>query len=145
MQRSQQENGLPGEQYPYNPQGQGQQERHPLLRRHLIVSSLCLIGAALLLIMTSFSADSIFPVFALLGVSLAFPCLLIGIVLGISGSVTGIVGILEHLDHPGCVDYLSAQSTFRIASTQCRAHVSDLARNASAPAANFKEHRYDRN
>jgi O-antigen/teichoic acid export membrane protein len=71
---------------------------HPLLQRYPAFISLLLITSALLLVIVSCNAKNIFPVFALIGTSPALPCLLLACVLGICGTLTSIVSILEYVD-----------------------------------------------
>jgi len=80
-----------------------------LLRQHPVLFSLCMIGGALLLLIAGFNANNVFPMFAFIGVSISLPCLLLGIVLGISGILTGIIGVLEYFDRPAAAYRLAYQ------------------------------------
>ena len=71
---------------------------HPLLQRYPALISLLLLIGALLLTMASFSAPTLFPVSALGGTSPALLCLVLACVLGISGTLTSIISILEYVD-----------------------------------------------
>lgn len=114
------------------------QERHPLLRQHPVLFSLCMIGGALLLlIIAGFNANNVFPMFTFIGVSISLPCLLLGIVLGISGILTGIIGILEYFDRPAAAYRLAYQPINRPVAQRCRENCIDTLKS--------KEHRYDRN
>lgn len=98
--------------------GRHWQGRHPLLQRHPVLVSLCLISSALLLAMVSYFADTLFPVLAFIGASPTLPCLLLAWVLGTCGILTSIINIIEHVE-------------------QRRAYV--------IVSPNLKEQRYDRN
>ena len=71
---------------------------HPLLQRYPALISLFLLMGALFLIIVSFNTSMLFPVFALSGTSPALPCLLLACVLGISGTLTSIISIIEYVD-----------------------------------------------
>jgi len=92
--------------------------RHPLLQRHPILVSLCLISGALLLAISSYFADTLFPVLAFIGALPTLPCLLLAWVLGTCGILISIISIIEYVE-------------------QLRAYV------IVSPA--LKEQRYDRN
>lgn len=115
---------------------------HPLLRQHPLLFSLFLMSGALFLIIASFNADSIFPMFTLIGVSPALLCLLLGVILGISGSLTGIIGVLEHLDHPSDAITGVAHMPVFIAQKPAR---SERLKSPEGDTPNYKEHRYDCN
>ena len=66
--------------------------------RHRTIISLVLLGAALVLGATSFFTDSLFPLLSLLGIPSAQLCLTFAFVLGISGVVTSIIGMIERID-----------------------------------------------
>lgn len=112
------------------------QIRHPLLKRHPILYALAMIGGAILIILAGFSADVLFPLLARIGVSIALPCLLLGIVVGISGILAGIIGTLEYLD-----EQRAAYAFAYHASNQTLPGTRERRANCLHP----KEHRYDRN
>ena len=74
------------------------QKTHPLLQRYPAVISLVLLLGAFLLTIASFNASILFPIFALSGTSPALPCLVLACVLGVSGTLTSIISILEYVD-----------------------------------------------
>ena len=69
-----------------------------LLQRHPVLLPLFLLGCASIAGITSLSSESVFPLFNLLGISALFPYLSLTIILGITGIVTGIIGVLEWAD-----------------------------------------------
>jgi hypothetical protein len=87
----------------YNPpsgrQYKGRLQRHILLRRHPVLVPVALSGCALALCVMSFYANSLFPLLALVGIPSQLLCLLLALVLGISGILTSIVGLIERMDH----------------------------------------------
>jgi hypothetical protein len=76
----------------------GRLQRHIVLRRHPVLVPVVLSGCALALCVVSFYANSLFPLFTLIGVPSQLLCLLLALVLGISGILTSIVGLIEHMD-----------------------------------------------
>ncbi|MBA2680722.1 MAG: hypothetical protein H0U76_20295 [Ktedonobacteraceae bacterium] len=75
-----------------------------LLRQHPILLPVVLIGSATGLCMSSFFADTLFPVLAFLGVAPALVCLSVALVLGIVGILTGIISLIERFE-PGSSTY----------------------------------------
>lgn len=78
----------------------GRLQRHALLRRHPVLVPVTLSGSALVLCVVSFYANSLFPLLTWVGIPSQLLCLLIALVLGISGILTSIVGLIERMD--GC-------------------------------------------
>jgi hypothetical protein len=76
----------------------GKLPRHIMLRQHPVLVPVVLSGCALALCVGSFYANSLFPLFALIGVPSQLVCLLLALVLGISGILTSIVGLIERMD-----------------------------------------------
>jgi VIT1/CCC1 family predicted Fe2+/Mn2+ transporter len=73
-------------------------ERNYLLKRHpVLVPVLLLLGAGLAS-SASFSAGNVFPLLTLLGIPSNVLCLSVALVLGITGILTSIIGILEYID-----------------------------------------------
>jgi len=63
-----------------------------------VLAPVLFLGSAAALFIASFPADSLFPVLTFIGVHPAFLCLLLAVVLGISGMLAGIVYIIERID-----------------------------------------------
>jgi hypothetical protein len=76
----------------------GRLQRHILLRRHPVLVPVVLSGCALALCIVSFYPNSLFPLLALIGVPSQLLCLLLALVLGISGILTSIVGLIERME-----------------------------------------------
>jgi hypothetical protein len=74
------------------------QRRHPLLQRHPVLVPSILIGSSLAFAIASYYADSLFPIFALIGASPVMPCLLLACVSGTCGILAGIINIIEHVE-----------------------------------------------
>ena len=72
--------------------------RNPLLQRHPVLLPVLLLTCAIALSIASFFADSLFPVLTFIGVPSPLLCLLLAYVLGISGILTSIIGIIECMD-----------------------------------------------
>jgi hypothetical protein len=83
---------------PSGRQHKGRLQRHILLRRHPVLVPVALSGCALALCFVSFNANNLFPLLALIGVPSQLLCLLLALVLGISGILTSIVGLIERMD-----------------------------------------------
>jgi hypothetical protein len=66
--------------------------RHPVLLPLLLLSGSAGLGIA------SLFADTLFPVLAFIGAPVGPLCLALAWVLGITGLLTGIIGILESID-----------------------------------------------
>ena len=81
--------------------------RSPWLERHPVLAPVLLLGSAAALFIASFSVDTLFPVLALIGVHPALLCLLLAMVLGISGMLAGIIYIIERIDSY-CLQHLQA-------------------------------------
>jgi anaerobic C4-dicarboxylate transporter len=73
-------------------------DRSTLLKHHPVLLPVALLSCSLILANTAFSAENIFPVLTLLGVPSIPLCLSIALVLGISGILTSIIGIIEYID-----------------------------------------------
>jgi hypothetical protein len=85
------------------PSGQqrlGKLQRHVLLRRYPVLVPVMLSGCALLMLVASFYTNNLFPLLTLIGMPVQLLCLLLALVLGISGILTSIVGLIEHMDRP---------------------------------------------
>jgi hypothetical protein len=67
-------------------------KRHPVLVPFLLLLGGCLAGIA------SVSTENVFPLLTLIGVPSSVLCLSIAFVLGISGCLVGIIGIIEWID-----------------------------------------------
>ena len=85
---------------PSGRQHTGRLQRHVLLRRHPVLVPVTLSGCALVLCVVSFYANSLFPLLAWIGIPSQLLCLLLALVLGISGILTSIVGLIERMDRP---------------------------------------------
>src|SRR5437660_255604 len=82
----------------YSFDGWKRPNRNPLLKRHPVVLPLLLLAGACFAVMMSLMAENIFPLLMWIGVSPAIFCLSIALVLGISGVLTSIIGIIEHIE-----------------------------------------------
>ena len=86
----------------FEPSGQQQYILVPgrslLLQRHPVLIPVALIIGSVVLCIASFSADSLFPLLALIGVPGALVCLSLAFVLGVSGTLASIIGIIEGID-----------------------------------------------
>jgi hypothetical protein len=69
-----------------------------LLRRHPVLLPGLLLGGSLLLCLTSFYANNLFPLLALLGAPTSLLCLSMAIVLGVTGVLAGIISGIEGID-----------------------------------------------
>jgi len=74
------------------------QDRNQLLKRYPVVLPLLLLAGACFAAIISLVAEDIFPLLTWIGVSPSIFCLSIALVLGISGTLTSIIGIIEHID-----------------------------------------------
>ena len=83
---------------PSGRQRMGRLQRHVLLRRHPVLVPVTLSGSALVLCIVSFYANSLFPLLTWVGIPSQLLCLLLALVLGISGILTSIVGLIERMD-----------------------------------------------
>lgn len=73
-------------------------EKNLLLKRHpILLPALLLLGAGLAS-SASFSAVNVFPLLTLIGIPSNVLCLSIALVLGITGTLASIIGVLEHID-----------------------------------------------
>jgi predicted neutral ceramidase superfamily lipid hydrolase len=79
-------------------QRMGRLQRHVLLRRHPVLVPVTLLGSALVLCLVSIYANSLFPLLTWVGIPSQLLCLLLALVLGISGILTSIVGLIERMD-----------------------------------------------
>jgi hypothetical protein len=71
------------------------QRRHLLLQRHPVLVPLVLFASSIVLAITSFFTDNLFPVLTLIGVPSALVCYLLAAVLGLCGVLVSITGLLE--------------------------------------------------
>ena len=78
--------------------GLPQPRRHRLLQRHPVLFPVLLFTGSLALACASFSSVDLFPLLTLLGISTQPLYFSIAYVLGISGALAGIIGIIEHFD-----------------------------------------------
>ncbi len=74
------------------------QARNPLLQRHPILLPFVLLCGAIVLVISSFFADSLFPVLVLIRAPSALVCLLLAFVLGTCGILTSIIGCIENVE-----------------------------------------------
>ncbi len=78
--------------------------RSPLIQRHPVLTPVVLLASSLLLGAISLFPDTLFPILALVGVSvstsstLVLLCLLVASIMGIAGVLASIIGILEYAD-----------------------------------------------
>jgi hypothetical protein len=70
-----------------------------LLQQHPVLTAVFLLAGAVGLFIVSFSADRLFPTLALLGIPASYLCLLLALVLGISGILVCIIYLIERIDH----------------------------------------------
>ena len=73
-------------------------EQNYLLKRHPVLVPVLLLLGASLASSASFSAENVFPLLTLLGIPSDVLCLSVALVLGITGILTSIIGILEYID-----------------------------------------------
>ncbi len=83
---------------PSGRQRMGRLQRHVLLHRHPVLVPVTLSGTALVLCIVSFYASNLFPLLTWVGMPSQLLCLLLALVLGISGILTSIVGLIERMD-----------------------------------------------
>ena len=75
--------------------------RNPFLQRHPVLTPVALLFGSLLLGVVSIFADTVFSVLTFVGVpvgTLVLVCVLVAFVLGIVGTLTSIISILEQID-----------------------------------------------
>ncbi len=72
--------------------------RNQLLQRHPVLVPATLLAFSVALCITSFFGSSLFPVLALLGIPVKSMCLLFALVSGISGILTSIISLIEHIE-----------------------------------------------
>jgi hypothetical protein len=86
----------------FEPSGQQQYILVPgrsfLLQRHPVLIPVVLILSSVVLCITSFSVDTLFPLLALIGAPGALVCLSVAFVLGVSGVLASIISIIEGID-----------------------------------------------
>ena len=86
----------------FEPSGQQQYILVPgrslLLQRHPVLIPVVLIIGSVVLCLASFSADTLFPVPALIGAPGALVSLSVAFVLGVSGVLASIITIIEGID-----------------------------------------------
>jgi hypothetical protein len=73
-------------------------QRHPVLLPLFLLACASILGAVSITGTASSSTDSLFPLFTFMGIPAILPYLSLAAILGISGILTGIIGILEWLD-----------------------------------------------
>ncbi len=83
---------------PSGRQRMGRLQCHVLLHRHPVLVPVTLSGTALVLCIVSFYASNLFPLLTWVGMPSQLLCLLLALVLGISGILTSIVGLIERMD-----------------------------------------------
>jgi hypothetical protein len=69
-----------------------------LLQQHPVLIPLGLVAASAGLCMLGFFANTLFPVFALIGIPSTLICLLLALVFGIAGILASIISIIENVD-----------------------------------------------
>jgi len=74
------------------------QQRNPLLQRHPVLVPLVLFASSIVLAITSFFADNLFPILTLMGVPSVLICYLLAAALGLCGVLVSITGLLELCD-----------------------------------------------
>ncbi len=74
------------------------QHRSRLLQQHPVLTPVLLLGSSVGLLIASFSGDTLFPALAVIGVPTDNLCLLIALVLGISGILASIIYLIEKVD-----------------------------------------------
>jgi hypothetical protein len=86
----------------FEPSGQQQYILVPgrslLLQRHPVLIPVALIIGSVVLCIASFSADTLFPLLALIGAPGALICLSVAFVSGVSGVLASIISIIEGID-----------------------------------------------
>ena len=84
------------------PSGQQQSflatQRSNLLRQHPVLLPLALIGSSIGLFILSACADAFFPILALIGTPASMLCVILALVLGVSGLLASIISIIEGVD-----------------------------------------------
>ncbi|HTI13399.1 MAG TPA: hypothetical protein VL461_02365 [Dictyobacter sp.] len=79
-------------------QNNHRQQPYLLFRRHPILISIFLLASAGSFVVVSFHADALFPILSLLNMPTTLICRLAAIVLGICGTLTSIISVLERID-----------------------------------------------
>jgi hypothetical protein len=72
--------------------------RSLLLQRHPVLIPVALITGSVVLCIASFSADTLFPLLALIGAPGALICLSVAFISGVSGVLASIISIIEGID-----------------------------------------------
>ncbi len=72
--------------------------RSQLLQQHPVLTPLILLIGSAGLFAASFFSDALFPILSFIGAPSALLCVLVALVLGVSGLLTGIISILEGID-----------------------------------------------
>ncbi len=84
------------------PSGQQQSflatHRSNLLRQHPVLLPLVLLGSSIGLFILSPFSDAFFPILALIGTPASMLCVILALVLGVSGLLTSIISIIEGVD-----------------------------------------------
>ena len=84
------------------PSGQQQSfltsQRSHLLRKHPVLLPLALLGGSIGLFVLSSFADAFLPVLALVGAPASLLCIMLALVLGVSGLLASIISIIESVD-----------------------------------------------
>jgi hypothetical protein len=72
--------------------------RSRLLQQHPMLTAVFLLAGAVGLFIVSFSADLLFPALALPGIPATTLCLVLALILGISGILVSIIYLIEKID-----------------------------------------------
>lgn len=91
--------------------------RSLLLQRHPVLAPVVLLGSSLLLGSMSIFSGMLFPILALIGISvstLVLLCLLLASILGIAGILASIIGILEYADRRCSMPTVSVPTFLRL-------------------------------
>jgi VIT1/CCC1 family predicted Fe2+/Mn2+ transporter len=73
-------------------------QREPLLQRHPVLVPVTLLSGSVALCIVSFFAPALFPLLAFFAIPSSLLCLSFALVLGICGTLTGIISIIERYD-----------------------------------------------
>ena len=73
-------------------------QRSHLVRKYPVLLPLALLGGSIGLFFVSSFADNLFPFLAFVGTSASLFCIVLALVLGISGLLAGIISVIESVD-----------------------------------------------